>query len=300
MWGILSERWNLLTDIQRHQTVSVSHAVQRAALRAGQVSVLWRGQVPHAAHGADRLQVSPDSQLKSVNVFGTESNSILNFKRCFCEQNRENDSFFVWSCPNGHVQPSCYTCLNYCTHGQCSVDTQTLLPQCKWDLSSILSSSFITCHSNPNNCLIFVSRCYAGWDGYRCETAASSVNSPDSTSNRKSHTFRGKVLAEKTETLVPLAQFCLLSHRHRLHRGPSASTALAGSAGGRRHLLVQAENARVSPNVLFLSTVPRSFFLFICSLLLLSPCYIFNNHLFPVSQVSVLGQISFSLLAVTW
>lgn len=35
------------------------------------------------------------------------------------------------SCPNGQIQPSCYTCLNYCSRGQCSVDSRTLLPQCK-------------------------------------------------------------------------------------------------------------------------------------------------------------------------
>uniref|UniRef100_A0A667YNG9 LDL receptor related protein 1 n=1 Tax=Myripristis murdjan TaxID=586833 RepID=A0A667YNG9_9TELE len=36
------------------------------------------------------------------------------------------------SCPNGQTQPSCYTCLDFCTNGQCSVDPRTLLPQCKY------------------------------------------------------------------------------------------------------------------------------------------------------------------------
>uniref|UniRef100_A0A673BUV4 Low density lipoprotein receptor-related protein 1Ab n=1 Tax=Sphaeramia orbicularis TaxID=375764 RepID=A0A673BUV4_9TELE len=34
------------------------------------------------------------------------------------------------SCPNGQIQPSCYSCLDYCANGQCSVDARTLLPQC--------------------------------------------------------------------------------------------------------------------------------------------------------------------------
>uniref|UniRef100_A0A3Q2Z7I5 EGF-like domain-containing protein n=1 Tax=Hippocampus comes TaxID=109280 RepID=A0A3Q2Z7I5_HIPCM len=34
------------------------------------------------------------------------------------------------SCPNGQTQPSCYTCLDYCSNGQCTVDSRTLLPQC--------------------------------------------------------------------------------------------------------------------------------------------------------------------------
>uniref|UniRef100_A0A8D3BMI9 Low density lipoprotein receptor-related protein 1Ab n=1 Tax=Scophthalmus maximus TaxID=52904 RepID=A0A8D3BMI9_SCOMX len=44
----------------------------------------------------------------------------------------------------------CYSCLDYCANGQCSVDTRTLLPQCK---------------------------CPVGWTGYRCEVAAASVDS---------------------------------------------------------------------------------------------------------------------------
>nr|XP_024662313.1 low-density lipoprotein receptor-related protein 1-like [Maylandia zebra] len=49
------------------------------------------------------------------------------------------------SCPNGQIQPSCYTCSNYCAHGQCSVDNRTLLPQCT---------------------------CAVGWRGYRCDITA--------------------------------------------------------------------------------------------------------------------------------
>uniref|UniRef100_A0A674BVJ8 LDL receptor related protein 1 n=1 Tax=Salmo trutta TaxID=8032 RepID=A0A674BVJ8_SALTR len=34
------------------------------------------------------------------------------------------------SCPNGRTQPSCYTCLDFCTNGLCSIEPGTLLPQC--------------------------------------------------------------------------------------------------------------------------------------------------------------------------
>uniref|UniRef100_A0A8C9VTS3 LDL receptor related protein 1 n=1 Tax=Scleropages formosus TaxID=113540 RepID=A0A8C9VTS3_SCLFO len=33
-------------------------------------------------------------------------------------------------CPNGKIQPSCYTCDGYCANGQCSINPQTQLPEC--------------------------------------------------------------------------------------------------------------------------------------------------------------------------
>uniref|UniRef100_A0A8C7TIE2 EGF-like domain-containing protein n=1 Tax=Oncorhynchus mykiss TaxID=8022 RepID=A0A8C7TIE2_ONCMY len=56
-------------------------------------------------------------------------------------------------CTNGRVQPSCYTCDEYCANGQCSVNQHTHLPECK---------------------------CSAGWVGHRCEVVASSVDSSES------------------------------------------------------------------------------------------------------------------------
>uniref|UniRef100_A0A8C7TM20 EGF-like domain-containing protein n=1 Tax=Oncorhynchus mykiss TaxID=8022 RepID=A0A8C7TM20_ONCMY len=53
-------------------------------------------------------------------------------------------------CTNGRVQPSCYTCDEYCANGQCSVNQHTHLPECK---------------------------CSAGWVGHRCEVVASSTAS---------------------------------------------------------------------------------------------------------------------------
>ncbi|KPP78525.1 low-density lipoprotein receptor-related protein 1-like [Scleropages formosus] len=34
-------------------------------------------------------------------------------------------------CPNGKIQPSCYTCDGYCANGQCSINPQTQLPECQ-------------------------------------------------------------------------------------------------------------------------------------------------------------------------
>uniref|UniRef100_A0AAX7SPU8 EGF-like domain-containing protein n=1 Tax=Astatotilapia calliptera TaxID=8154 RepID=A0AAX7SPU8_ASTCA len=62
------------------------------------------------------------------------------------------------SCPNGQIQPSCYTCSNYCAHGQCSVDNRTLLPQCT---------------------------CAVGWRGYRCDITAP-IESPTSSGSTAS------------------------------------------------------------------------------------------------------------------
>uniref|UniRef100_A0A8C8C7J0 EGF-like domain-containing protein n=1 Tax=Oncorhynchus tshawytscha TaxID=74940 RepID=A0A8C8C7J0_ONCTS len=56
-------------------------------------------------------------------------------------------------CTNGRVQPSCYTCDEYCANGQCSVNQHTHLPECT---------------------------CSAGWVGHRCEVVASSVDSSES------------------------------------------------------------------------------------------------------------------------
>uniref|UniRef100_A0A8C8CFS1 EGF-like domain-containing protein n=1 Tax=Oncorhynchus tshawytscha TaxID=74940 RepID=A0A8C8CFS1_ONCTS len=53
-------------------------------------------------------------------------------------------------CTNGRVQPSCYTCDEYCANGQCSVNQHTHLPECT---------------------------CSAGWVGHRCEVVASSTAS---------------------------------------------------------------------------------------------------------------------------
>ncbi|XP_028437900.1 low-density lipoprotein receptor-related protein 1 isoform X2 [Perca flavescens] len=63
------------------------------------------------------------------------------------------------SCPNGQTQPSCYSCLNYCSNGHCTVDTRTLLPQCK---------------------------CPVEWRGYRCEITAASVDSSASSGSTAS------------------------------------------------------------------------------------------------------------------
>ncbi|XP_028824867.1 low-density lipoprotein receptor-related protein 1-like isoform X2 [Denticeps clupeoides] len=65
---------------------------------------------------------------------------------------------FSCRCPNGQIQPSCYTCDDFCFNGQCTVDTRTLLPQC---------------------------RCPPGWDGFRCQLV-SPVQQPDNQSHTTS------------------------------------------------------------------------------------------------------------------
>ncbi|MCJ8744682.1 hypothetical protein PDJAM_G00121600 [Pangasius djambal] len=58
------------------------------------------------------------------------------------------------SCPNGRIQPSCYTCDGYCANGPCSLSAANL-PQCK---------------------------CPPGWEGLQCENHVATVT-PES-SNR--------------------------------------------------------------------------------------------------------------------
>uniref|UniRef100_A0AAY4DFM0 EGF-like domain-containing protein n=1 Tax=Denticeps clupeoides TaxID=299321 RepID=A0AAY4DFM0_9TELE len=38
------------------------------------------------------------------------------------------------SCKNGRIQPSCYSCEEYCANGQCSFNPRTQLPECRWVL----------------------------------------------------------------------------------------------------------------------------------------------------------------------
>ncbi|KAJ8403984.1 hypothetical protein AAFF_G00343340 [Aldrovandia affinis] len=62
-------------------------------------------------------------------------------------------------CTDGRIQPSCYTCKEYCANGQCSINPRSQLPECQ---------------------------CSAGWKGYRCDTPSLPVQSPDSNSRTAS------------------------------------------------------------------------------------------------------------------
>lgn len=57
MWRVLSQWWNLLTDRQQHQTVSVPHSVHRIPVRTGQMSILRNGQMFDVVLGGGLLQV---------------------------------------------------------------------------------------------------------------------------------------------------------------------------------------------------------------------------------------------------
>lgn len=87
--------------------------------------------------------------LRTCQLLFTDAETYLPMRTAFCRSVRDETAqhslrcflrkffiaicvcVFVCSCPNGHVQPSCYTCLDYCANGQCSVDSRTLLPRCK-------------------------------------------------------------------------------------------------------------------------------------------------------------------------
>ncbi|KAG5836217.1 hypothetical protein ANANG_G00252240 [Anguilla anguilla] len=62
-------------------------------------------------------------------------------------------------CADGQIQPSCYTCKEYCIHGLCSINPRSQLPVCQ---------------------------CPAGWKGYRCDTPSTAAVSPDSNSRTAS------------------------------------------------------------------------------------------------------------------
>ncbi|XP_030279710.1 low-density lipoprotein receptor-related protein 1-like isoform X1 [Sparus aurata] len=110
------------------------------------------------------------------------------------------------SCPNGQTQPSCFTCRDYCSNGQCSVDTRTLLPQCK---------------------------CPAGWEGYRCEFAASTVDS--STSGGNSASIVIPVLLLLLLALLVVGAILWYKRRMRGSLWPGKSRSQCSRAKGFQH-----------------------------------------------------------------
>ncbi|XP_035377067.1 low-density lipoprotein receptor-related protein 1 isoform X2 [Electrophorus electricus] len=82
-------------------------------------------------------------------------------KCLYCGQSKcvpQHSDSVLCSCANDRIQPSCFTCNDFCINGQCSVDPRTMLPQCK---------------------------CPTGLHGFRCELA-SRVDSGDSSGNAAS------------------------------------------------------------------------------------------------------------------
>lgn len=128
-----------------------------------------------------------------------------------------------------------------------------------------------------------MSRCPVGWTGYRCEIAASVDSSASSGS--KSHSSETPV--SKTLRFGPICSLYLPSCRYCLYCHTSTSTAAAGTSCGWCHLVVQAENAWVSPG----SDTSDPISHFLCSSHL---CYLaslsflpFDNHLYFLSPRSL-------------
>lgn len=86
MWRLLSQRWNLLTNRQWHQTLSVPHSVHRTPVWAGQMSVLRNGQVFDVILEWGFLQVSTRWNVDSVRRISTHHQLMiwLIFYLCVC------------------------------------------------------------------------------------------------------------------------------------------------------------------------------------------------------------------------
>uniref|UniRef100_A0A3Q2NMI4 LDL receptor related protein 1 n=1 Tax=Fundulus heteroclitus TaxID=8078 RepID=A0A3Q2NMI4_FUNHE len=79
-------------------------------------------------NGGTCLQTSNGTRLCQCPVQHTGHQCELN-KCQFCGEGKcltLKNGEVACNCTNGHTQPSCYTCLDYCAHGQCSFDTRTL------------------------------------------------------------------------------------------------------------------------------------------------------------------------------
>lgn len=137
-----------------------------------------------------------------------------------------------------------------------------------------------------------------GWSGYTCEIAAAPVDSPAS-SGSKSHSL-SKSIPYLPSTSPPLCLFLLLQVQPpslspcfccccwRCWR-LAPSCGISGECGGETGF--QTSGASFPFFLIWFSHLRylSSFFLL----------FLFDNHLFPLSQVSMAGQISFTILAVT-
>ncbi|XP_072571437.1 low-density lipoprotein receptor-related protein 1-like isoform X1 [Paramormyrops kingsleyae] len=119
----------------------------------------------HCENGGTCLQVSSGSiqcrcppQYNGVNCEVDRCHYCKDGK-CIPTNSHKPTGEVTCRCPNGKIQPSCYTCSEYCVNGQCSVNPQTQLPEC---------------------------RCFSGWTGQRCSVNTSIINSPDPSSRTAS------------------------------------------------------------------------------------------------------------------
>lgn len=145
-----------------------------------------------------------------------------------------------------------------------------------------------------SNCAT-LSRCPAGWSGYTCEIAAAPVDSSasgGSKSHSSDHIYQKASPACSHPVFLqvqpPSSSLCFCCCCWRCWR-------LAPSCGIGAECEGEAAFQTLGAN--------SSFFLICFSHLRYLSCFsllfLFDNHLFPVSQVSMAGQISFTIFAVT-
>ncbi|KAI1891106.1 hypothetical protein AGOR_G00160530 [Albula goreensis] len=117
--------------------------------------------------------------------------------KCIANAYRPNGEV-TCRCTDGRVQPSCYTCKEYCANGQCSINPRSQLPECQ---------------------------CSSGWKGYRCDTPSPPVDSADSNSRTASIVIPVLLLL----LLVLLVAGAILWYRKRM-RG----SVMSGKSDSRR------------------------------------------------------------------
>lgn len=149
------------------------------------------------------------------------------------------------------------------------------------------------------------SRCPSGWSGYTCDVAAAPVDS-SATGGSKSRSSRPSVSQKHPPDLLLMLPLRLLQTRPpslslcsccccwRCWR-LAPSCGISGECEGESASSTCGSQLSILFNLVLTSALSLLYFFFF----LLSSSFPFDNHLFPVSQVSMAGQISFPILAVT-
>lgn len=158
-------------------------------------------------------------------------------------------SFFyvLYSCTNGRVQPSCYTCdtNEYCANGQCSINPITRLPECRWGavFSSIIVHIWVWI-SPMYHCVYLYSLSSCVCVDVHLAGRGIAVSLwptaplPQGRADVSWHFYRdiSCPLLKSLCTILMFVYACVF--RHSLHSDPCAATVAAGSAGCRTVVLV--------------------------------------------------------------